>query len=117
MNTKPTQTPDSLGSPSCCASSEAEWKPDYTKTPRRVVCAANRHKLSGRIICGARHWDKIMRGHLDKFTKPGEFDQGFIDQFGDWMTREEAWIVAVNQNQVRRRCGGDGERLFSENLY
>jgi hypothetical protein len=101
----------------CCASSESEWKPDYTKTPRRVVCAANRRKDDGRIICGARHWDKVMRSQITDVDRATQWDQGFIDQFGDWMTREEAWIVAVNQNQVRRRCGGDGERLFSENLY
>jgi hypothetical protein len=118
MNTKPTSPPEVLGSPSCCASSESEWKPDYTKTPRRVVCAANRHQHSRLVICGARHWDKVMRAQAAALgTGFKEWDQGFIDQFGDWMTREEAWGVAVDQNQVRRRCGGDGKRLFSENLY
>jgi hypothetical protein len=43
--------------------------------------------------------------------------QGFIDQFGDFMTREEARKVALDAGQVRRRVGGDSERLFSENLY
>ena len=27
-----------------------------------VVCAANRHKPSGLVVCGHRHFDKIMRG-------------------------------------------------------
>lgn len=105
--------------PACCASSEPDWKPDYTKTPRRVVCAANRHRGNKLlIICGARHWDKLMRAQANAMGHDFKaWDQGFVDQFGDWMTREEAWIVAVDQNQVRRRCGGDGERLFSENLY
>jgi hypothetical protein len=58
-----------------------------------------------------------MRSQVSDVERAGWWDQGFIDQFGDWMTREEAWIVAVDQNQVRRRCGGDGDRLFSENLY
>lgn len=47
----------------------------------------------------------------------GNWDQGFIDQFGDWLCREDAWVVAVNQNQVRRRVGGDEGHLYSENLY
>jgi hypothetical protein len=113
------QPPDEgLDATICCASSESEWKPDYTKTPRRVVCAANRHHHSRLVICGARHWDKVMRAQAVALGTPSEeWDQGFIDQFGCWMTREEAWIVAANQNQIRRRCGGDGERLFSENLY
>lgn len=96
----------------------SDWKPDYTVTPRRIVCAANRHREDGRIICGARHWDKIMRSQVDlKLGDSSQWDQGFIDQFGDWLTREEAWVVAEEQGQIRRRCGGDGERLYSENLY
>lgn len=94
---------------------ESEWKPDYTVTPRRVVCAANRRKSDGLIICGARHWDKVMRAQGG--CNFGNWDQGFIDQFGDWMTREEAWVVAVEQGQIRRQVDGDTKRLFSEHLY
>jgi len=109
----------SSGSPSAtgCASSDSEWKPDYTVTPHRVVCAANRRQEDGWIICGARHWDKVMRSQITDTDKSGSWEQGFIDQFGDFLTREEAWVVAAAQNQIRRRCGGDGVRLYSENLY
>lgn len=92
------------------------WKPDYSITPRRIVCAANRNRESGRIICGARHWDNIMRASLlpgEKFTG---WDQGFIDQFGDFLTREEAWEVASEQEQIRREVSSPGT-LYSENLY
>lgn len=44
-------------------------------------------------------------------------DEGFIDQFGNFLTREEAHVIAVKQNQIIRRCGGDESRLYSENLY
>lgn len=101
----------------------SDWKPDYTVTPRRIVCAANRRRTDGHIICGARHWDKLMRAQAIQCNTSKIFghsfngwDQGFIDQFGDWLTREEAWVVAEEQGQIRRRCGG-GERLYSENLY
>jgi len=86
------------------------------KPQRYVVCAANRK--ADVIICGARHFDTVMRSNIKllglQFTA---WEQGFIDQFGVFMTREEAFIVATDANQIRRRCGGDDGRLFSENLY
>jgi hypothetical protein len=103
-----------------CSAPEEEWKPDYSVTPRRIVCAAIKHKESGRIITGARHFDKIMREQINASEGIASWRgaaQGFIDQFGDFLDREEAWIVAVDQNQIHRRCGGDDGTLFSENLY
>jgi hypothetical protein len=80
--------------------------------PRRmVVCAALRDR-NGTIICGPRHWDSICRG-----TSHDGWEQGFVDQRGVFLNREEAWLVAEGANQIIRRVGGDGERLFSENLY
>jgi hypothetical protein len=83
-----------------------------------VVCAANKHRESGRIICGPRHWDKTMRSQkLETETFKG-WDQGFVNQFGEFLTREEAWDVAVKQNQIRHYCyGGQTGYLYSENLY
>ena len=52
---------------------------------------------------------------LDEWSRPWE--QGFIDQRGEFMTREEAHKVATESGQIIRRCGGDDGRLFSENLY
>lgn len=92
-----------------------EWKPDYAITPRRVVCAANKHRETGLIVCGARHWDKVMRAQ-NPYATPAGYDQGFIDQFGDWMDRETAWKVAEEQGQIRREVGMPGT-LYSENLY
>jgi len=43
--------------------------------------------------------------------------QGFVTNKGEFLTREEAWIIALAEGQIIRRCGGDGEKLFSENLY
>lgn len=90
------------------------------KSPQRIVCAANRHKESGRIITGARHFDKIMRAQIDasegsQFWKGSE--QGFINQFGEFLTREEAHAIAKENGQIIRRCGGDEKTLYSENLY
>lgn len=90
------------------------------KHEQRVVCAALKSKVTGRIICGARHFDKIM---LSQITHSGgraewnEAEQGFIDQFGAFLSRKEAFEIANNAGQILRRCGGDKGVLYSENLY
>jgi hypothetical protein len=99
---------------------QEEWKPDYSVTPRRIVCAAIRHKETGRIITGARHYDKIMREQINAsegitFWKPS-CEQGFIDQFGDFLNRKDAWRIAENEGQIRREVSSAGT-LYSENLY
>ena len=84
---------------------------------RRVVCAAVRDS-DGRIAIGPRHFDPTMAGAINNFpawSRP--YEQGFIDQHGEFMTREEAHKVATESGQIVRRCGGDDGRLFSENLY
>ena len=90
---------------------------DYSKVPRRVVCAAM--LKDGRIITGARHFDKVMRAQME-LTEGLKWwrscSQGFIDQFGDFMTREEAWVVAMHQKQIFRQVSTPG-CLYSENLY
>ena len=91
---------------------------------RRVVCAANLCISSGAIILGARHWDKCMVNHHNLFeiaeVDTSFDDQGFIDQHGVFMSRQEAWEVAEKAGQIVRRVGGDdadGGTLYSENLY
>ena len=90
-----------------------------------VVCAANRHKELGLIICGARHWDDIMCAVADALElrgigRGGEWEQGFIDQKGNFLTRDEAGTIVVKNNQPLH---GDcvsylaPKHLFSEHLY
>lgn len=89
---------------------------------RRVVCAAIR-AADGTLLLGIRHYSKDMYNQMmlridsGKFRARSDDDQGFVDQFGVYLTRKEAWIVAEAAGQIVRRCGGDGEELFSENLY
>ena len=100
------------------------WASGQVKPPKHIVCAANR--FGEVIICGARHWDQRMHQqaemmggikHLRSLCEREE--QGFIDQFGDWHTREEAMkIVIVNgQKFDKKRNGGGTSGLFSEGLY
>jgi len=90
------------------------------KREQRVVCSAIKSKVSGRIICGARHFDKIMLSqitHSENKAEWKEVEQGFIDQFGTFLSRKEAFEIANNAGQIIRRFGEDKGVLYSENLY
>jgi hypothetical protein len=92
-------------------------KDDTHTNFQRVVCAALRNE-HGQIICGPRHYDSIMRGQIGISRNDWKSaEQGFVDQFGKFLTREEALEIAQSTGQIIRRCGGDEKRLFSENLY
>lgn len=90
---------------------------------RRIVCAAIQLPDLVTPIIGPRHYDDTM--HDTIMLEPPELieawrheaEQGFIDQHGVFLTREEAWVVAEAAGQIIRRVGGDGQRLYSENLY
>jgi hypothetical protein len=96
---------------------------------KRIVCAANKYTFTMEdgtttelVICGARHYDPLMHQQikaLDKslWEKKTSEVQGFVNNKFEFLTREEAWIVASAEGQIIRRCGGDGTKLFSENLY
>jgi hypothetical protein len=71
---------------------------------RRIVCAANKAP-DGTVTLQVRHC-----------AKPDE-QQGFIDNKGNWLTREDAYVIALAANQILRRVGGDEGKLFSENIY
>ena len=94
---------------------------------RVVVCAANRFYEPEwdiyNIIIGARHHDQLMNNQITNLIElknscyPSE--QGFIDQWGVFMNRSEALIVATEAGQinVRRPKGFPLDKLFSEDLY
>lgn len=96
---------------------------------RVVVCAANRFENT--IICGARHFDDVMSASilnfyasqsLSKENIPNhsmDWEQGFIDQWGIFMNRKEAFEVAKNTGQIntRRKKSWPLDLLFSEDLY
>lgn len=93
------------------------------KANLRIVCAANRHKKGGALVLGARHFDGVMRETMSRMRMlplNKYWEEGFIDNRGQFRTRTEAWRIAVAAGQVIRRCGGDekdGGTLYSENLY
>lgn len=91
---------------------------------QRVVCAAVLSTKTGTIVTGARHFDELMRKSLNTIKAldetPHDYakNQGFIDQFGNFLTREEAYEIAEKRGQIIRECGNKGQRtLYSEHLY
>lgn len=97
----------------------------------RIVCAANKifikyseEEGEELVITGVRHYDSIMHGVLNLLDEyvyscidRNKEEQGFIDQFGKFYTRREAYIIAKENNQIIRDLGYETDELFSEHLY
>lgn len=68
---------------------------------RRVVCAAIR-AADGEVLLGIRHYSRDMHAQIAarkdgaKFTHRLDEDQGFVDQFGVFMSREARSTCAPN---------------------
>lgn len=108
------------------------WKDNNIIKPDSwIVCAAMFKE--GRIVTGARHFDKIMRDQMEASEGIAWWkscQQGFINQFGEFLTRKEAWVIADKNGQIKlfdpnstskriiqpANQGKEGT-LFSENLY
>lgn len=106
------------------------------KVQRRIVCAANRFTAPPNknfpeaefVIPASRHYSRDMHvviGEINRLReKAGEDllkvasdeNQGFIDQFGDWWSREDAYIIAKSADQIKFD-EDNGSRLYSECLY
>lgn len=98
-----------------------------------VVCAANRFTFvdgTQLVVTGVRHWDPLMHAQvraLDQSTWAGmvKEEQGFVDNKGKYLSRYEAWNVALSADQVRQLVGNQhmlrsedaSNQLYSENLY
>lgn len=94
--------------------------------PERIVSACNRHGET--LLVGVRHgsedmyslWDNVLEFDSSFFDNHGNQEQGFITSKYRFVDRQEAWKIAVEQQQIVRRVGGDtsqGGTLYSENLY
>lgn len=99
---------------------------DQSRTERRIVCAAIR-AADGDLLLGIRHYSMDMHKQIEfrrdgkKFKHRGDSDQGFVDQLGKWVSRADAYQVALASGQLRypEACGQgfDGPKLYSEGLY
>ena len=91
------------------------------KSNQVIVCAACRHEDV--IFAGPRHYDAVMHSQIKKAgltcIQSCLVEQGFINQFGEFLTRVEAMEVVKKSGQPFdiKRNGGYNDRLFSEGLY
>lgn len=109
----------------CCRYKE-QPTPKEQPVQRRVVCAAIR-AADGSLLLGIRHYSRDMHEQIRQRDDGGIFkhrhdeDQGFVDQHGVYMSRKEAYQVALAAGQILRpkACGYglDGYKLYSEGLY
>jgi len=85
---------------------------------RIIVTAANRLEC-GLILVGARHCDKVMtaqyRAIPEDMRTLGMGEQGFIDQYGQFLSRDDAMHIVTKNGQAL--IGEDWGTLFSENLH
>ena len=79
-------------------------------------------------MLGIRHYSPDMHRQIDmrmdgaKFKKKRDDDQGFVDQWGNWLSRAEAFQVAVETDRLAfpKACPPRldvGPVLYSEGLY
>jgi len=68
----------------------------------------------GKIYTGKRHHHILNAALPFGYLRNGE--QGFVDDEGNFLTREEAAIVAIKCGQIKK-LKYHKTRLFSEDLY
>jgi hypothetical protein len=100
-----------------------------------IVTAAMRYS-NGFIVTGVRHFDNIMHDSLEMLDKLddksvlssfgkldswGQPEQGFVTSLGNFVNRQDAYVIAYQHGQLRNKdVGGmynNGGTLFSECLY
>lgn len=107
----------------------AIWINDHVKHEQQPINISE-----GFVICGRRHNNcyqtiKCLIGNYNDYIKKFNFSdkdykeqQGFITSLDRYVSREEAWEIAIENNQVvyglTTSDDGDNEKiLISENLY
>lgn len=98
----------------------------YGEIPVRIVAAACIEYTLGGVevlLIGCRHWSPAMHDMADALgglKVPYRGEQGFIDQWDKFWTREDAMkIVLTNKIQPfdKKRNGGSAIELYSEGIY
>lgn len=85
----------------------------------RVVCAALQRRSDGLVICGPRHFDPTMRALIDPLGGPVMWRgaiHGFVDQYGEFLTREQALARAEARGQIIEKHH-PLDQLCSEDIY
>ncbi len=92
-----------------------------TEPPEKIVAAAIKSRRSDIIYYldpPARHHDVIqIMPVVGSGPRRERGTQGFLTSSGRFVDRAEGLAIAIAANQIIRRCGGDDDELFSENLW
>lgn len=99
------------------------WRWEKYHKQLLIVSAANRY--GDIVVTGPRHSSPTMVyaeaafGGLHILHEYGgdDCEQGFVDQYDVFHTREEALIIATKAGQVRYPSNNTLTQLFSEGLY
>ncbi len=100
------------------------WRWEKYNVQRRVAGVANRY--GGIIVMGVRHYSNMMRVALDalggndlllQWCGEENYEQGFVDQYGTFLDRKEAWILAEAAGQIRFTKNLPTGELYSEHLW
>lgn len=99
------------------------WRWEKYNTKLRIVAAANRYKDI--VVVGPRHYSNAMRLAIDalggvkilRAYAGDEYEQGFVDQYSTFYTREEALELAKANDQVLYTDNMPTNILISEMLY
>ena len=99
-----------------------------------VAAACRSQRLGGLVFVGVRHFCPLMRGQMEKLVEViygknyatkdwhgylGQLEQGFVSNRYEFLTREEAYQMAINAGQTicPRGNGHNEEILFSEGVW
>lgn len=98
--------------------------------PEVIVCAAQRAYKEGDecpiIIPSIRHFDRntsnLIGNLIIDLDVIDHWEQGFLTSRGNFVTREQAAEIAIENNQIVRFVGNQKNlntvaELYSENLY
>lgn len=109
-----------------CTVHEFMNKPEYPiacseRLPELIICAANRDPETRKIYLCVRHgcdmfWQQIDDEYGEDFCCQN-FEEGFYTNHLRFVCREEAYIIANDNGQIKRLCPTNSNRLYSEMLY
>lgn len=89
--------------------------------PELIVCSAAKNPLTGEVYISLRHGDDYFWQHHDSQygdkVSCMDYEQGFITNKHRFVSREEAYEIALANSQIRRLCPTGSKRLYSEMLY
>ncbi len=105
------------------------YEPDNPKSYEynAIICSALKHKETGAVIKGFRHYHcmetiRSLHGADEKLKYLQNYEQGFIDMYGNFVNRAMATDIVLDNGQHHTKCSSmntlkRGDNLFSENLY